>query len=199
MKTELPALGYAYHALEPYMDEETVRIHHDKHHAKYVNKFKEAIEGTDLENKTFEEIFANMSQHTSAVAHNGGQAFNHGLFWLCLSPKSDKKPSGELADVIDDSFGSFETFKEKFSNAATTQFGSGWAWLIKQENGKLVISSTSNHVNPLMDIAETQGKPILCIDVWEHAYYLKYQNRRPDFIEAFWNIVNWAEVAELYK
>ncbi len=199
MKNELPALGYSYDALEPHIDEQTMKIHHTKHHAKYVDKFNSAIEGTPLQEQTFREIFKNMSEHPAAVAHNGGQAYNHTMFWKIISPKKNTTPKGRIADLITRSFGSYDAFKEEFTKVATTQFGSGWAWLVQQDNDKLVVCSTPNHVNPLMDTAEVKGEPIVCLDVWEHAYYLKYQNKRPEFIEAFWHIVDWEEAEKFLQ
>lgn len=193
MKIELPELQYSYDALEPYIDEETMKIHHTKHHKKYVEKYKAAVQDTELEGKPLNEIFPMISKVPFPVASNGGQVYNHNLFWRSMAPGSKKEPEGALAEAITKEFGSFDTFKEKFSEIAATQFGSGWAWLISND-GKVSITSTSNHINPLMDIAETRGKPLFCIDVWEHAYYLKYKNKRPDFIKAFWNLVNWTGI-----
>ncbi len=193
-KFNLPELPYSYDALEPYIDARTMEIHHTKHHGGYTSKLNAAIEGTNLANLTIEEILKNASQHSPAVRNNGGGYFNHLLFWNILGQNKGGEPKGDLAEAITKNFGSFEEFKANFSNAAATRFGSGWAWLIYTED-KLVISSTPNQDNPLMDVAEVKGTPILGLDVWEHAYYLKYQNRRPDYIEAFWNIVNWDEVA----
>ncbi len=195
MAFTLPDLPYAFSALEPHIDARTMEIHHDKHHAAYVAKFNDAIKGTDLESKSLEEIMA-APNLPMPVRNNGGGHFNHSLFWTILGPNSGS-PEGELAEAIDAAFGSFDKFKEEFSNAASTRFGSGWAWLLVS-NGKLVISSTPNQDNPLMDLAEIKGTPILCLDVWEHAYYLNYQNRRPDYIAAFWNVVNWQEVARRF-
>lgn len=194
----LPELSYAYDALEPYIDARTMEIHHSKHHAAYTAKFNEALEGTGLGRLTPEEIFKDISKHTSAIRNNGGGFFNHSLYWTIMGKDKGGIPTGELADAINSSFGSFDKFKEQFTNAALTRFGSGWAWLVAQNN-KLVISSTPNQDNPLMDIAEVQGTPILNIDVWEHAYYLKYRNRRPEYIENFFNVINWDEVAKLYS
>ena len=194
MSFTLPGLDYDYNALEPHIDARTMEIHHTKHHQGYTNKLNAAIEGTDLENKTIEEILAQASTAGAAVRNNGGGFYNHSLFWKWLSPNGGGQPSGALAEAINSTFGSFEQFKDEFSKAAATRFGSGWAWLIKTDSG-LVISSTPNQDNPLMDVAEVKGTPILGLDVWEHAYYLKYQNRRPEYIEAFFNVVNWDEVA----
>ncbi|MBD3630415.1 MAG: superoxide dismutase [Cyclobacterium sp.] len=197
MAFELPSLPYEKNALEPHIDAKTMEIHHGKHHNAYVTKLNDAVKGSDLASKSIEEIMKNISSASGAVRNNGGGHFNHSLFWTVLSPKGGGAPSGELAAAIDKKFGSFDKFKEEFSNAAATRFGSGWAWL-SVSNGALQVSSTPNQDNPLMDIAETKGTPILGLDVWEHAYYLNYQNRRPDYISAFWNVVNWDEVAKRY-
>lgn len=197
MSFTLPGLDYDYNALEPYIDARTMEIHHTKHHQGYTNKLNAAIEGTDLENKSIEEILAQASKAGAAVRNNGGGFYNHALFWKWLSPNGGGQPSGALADAINSTFGSFEKFKDEFSKAAATRFGSGWAWLIKTDSG-LVISSTPNQDNPLMDVAEVKGTPILGLDVWEHAYYLKYQNRRPEYIDAFFNVINWDEVASKF-
>ncbi|WP_162416699.1 superoxide dismutase [Cyclobacterium roseum] len=197
MAFELPSLPYEKNALEPHIDAKTMEIHHGKHHNAYVTKLNGAVEGTDLASKSIEEIMKGISSAPTAVRNNGGGHYNHSLFWTILSPKGGGAPSGELAAAIDKKFGSFDKFKEEFANAAATRFGSGWAWL-SVHNGELQVSSTPNQDNPLMDIAETKGTPILGLDVWEHAYYLNYQNRRPDYISAFWNVVNWDEVAKKY-
>jgi len=197
MAFTVPALPYAYEALEPHIDKETMHFHHDKHHQAYVDNLNKAIAGTDNENKGIEELVKNAGSISPAVRNNGGGHWNHSFFWESLGPNAGGAPEGELADAINKEFGSFDAFKEKFNTAGTTRFGSGWAWLIKQE-GKLVISSTPNQDNPLMDVAETKGTPILGCDVWEHAYYLKYQNRRPEYLNAFWNVVNWKKVAERF-
>jgi len=197
MAFTIPALPYAYEALEPHIDKETMHFHHDKHHQAYVDNLNKAIAGTDNENKGIEELVKNAGSISPAVRNNGGGHWNHSFFWESLGPNAGGAPEGELADAINKEFGSFDAFKEKFNTAGTTRFGSGWAWLIKQE-GKLVISSTPNQDNPLMDVAETKGTPILGCDVWEHAYYLKYQNRRPEYLNAFWNVVNWKKVAERF-
>jgi len=199
MAFKLPELGYEYNALEPYFDAETMEIHHTKHHAAYLKKFNAAIEKTALENLTPTEIFSQISKQSKAIRNNGGGFFNHALFWQFLTPNSQEKLDVNLSDAITKYFGTLDKLKEEFSNAAATQFGSGWAWLVKKDNGELVVTSTPNQDNPLMDIAPIKGTPILCLDVWEHAYYLKYQNKRPDYIEAFWNVVNWDKVAELYN
>ncbi|QNR25883.1 superoxide dismutase [Croceimicrobium hydrocarbonivorans] len=198
MAFELPALPYAHNALEPHIDQQTMEIHHGKHHAGYTTKLNAAIEGSDLANQSIEDILANVSKHGGAVRNNGGGFYNHSLFWTVMGPNGGGNPSGELASAIDEAFGSFEAFKDAFANAAATQFGSGWAWLSVDGNGKLQVSSTANQDNPLMDVAEVKGTPILGLDVWEHAYYLKYQNRRPDYIEAFFNVINWDAVAANY-
>ncbi len=197
MAFELPSLPYEKNALEPHIDAKTMEIHHGKHHNAYVTKLNGAVEGTDLASKSIEEIMKGISSAPTAVRNNGGGHYNHSLFWTILSPKGGGAPSGELASAIEKKFGSFDKFKEEFANAAATRFGSGWAWL-SVHNGELQVSSTPNQDNPLMDIAETKGTPILGLDVWEHAYYLNYQNRRPDYIAAFWNVVNWDEVAKKY-
>ncbi|MFW6259339.1 MAG: superoxide dismutase [Tangfeifania sp.] len=198
MAFELPKLGYSYDALEPNIDARTMEIHHTKHHGGYTTKLNNAVEGTGLEGKTIEEILKNVSAHSTAVRNNGGGYYNHNLYWEILAPGGAKTPEGELADAIDESFGSLENFREAFIQAALTRFGSGWAWLVLQNN-KLVVSSTPNQDNPLMDVAEVQGTPVLGIDVWEHAYYLKYQNKRPDYVNAFWDLINWDEVARRFK
>jgi Fe-Mn family superoxide dismutase len=199
MAFELPQLDYSYDALEPHIDARTMEIHHSKHHAGYTNNLNAALEGTDLAGKSVEELLANISQHSTAVRNNGGGYYNHNLFWKMMSPNGGGQPGGELAVAIDKTFGSFDNFKAEFSKAAATRFGSGWAWLVKQADGQLVVSSTANQDNPLMDIVDVKGTPILGLDVWEHAYYLNYQNRRPDYIGAFWNVINWDEVATRYK
>jgi Fe-Mn family superoxide dismutase len=198
MSFKLPDLKYDYNALEPHIDARTMEIHHTKHHGAYTTKLNDAIAGSDLEGKTIEEILAGISGHSMAVRNNGGGFYNHNLFWEVMGPDSGGSPEGDLAAAIDRDFGSFDAFKDEFSNAAATRFGSGWAWLVKKSDGKLVVSSTPNQDNPLMDVAEVKGTPILGLDVWEHAYYLNYQNRRPDYIGAFWNVVNWKEVAKRF-
>lgn len=195
MAFELPKLPYAYDALEPHIDARTMEIHHSKHHNGYTTNLNNAIAGTDLEGKAVEDILASISKHSAAVRNNGGGFYNHSLFWNIMGPNAGGQPSGKLADMINDAFGSFESFKDSFSKAAATQFGSGWAWLCV-DGGKLTVCSTPNQDNPLMDVVECKGTPILGIDVWEHAYYLNYQNRRPDYINAFFNVVNWAKVEE---
>jgi len=198
MAFELPALPYAFDALEPHIDAMTMEIHHDRHHKAYTDNLNKAIAGTDLENKTIEDILANVSKQAAAVRNNGGGYYNHNLFWTVMKKNGGGKPSGALASAIDKAFGNFDKFKETFNNAAATRFGSGWAWLVVHEGG-LVVSSTPNQDNPLMDLAEVKGTPILGLDVWEHAYYLKYQNKRPDYVGAFWNVINWDQVAEYYN
>ncbi|MFA5417723.1 MAG: superoxide dismutase [Bacteroidales bacterium] len=193
MSFTLPTLDYAYADLEPHIDARTMDIHYNKHHQGYVNNLNNAIAGTPLENKSIEEILANVSTASVAVRNNGGGHYNHSLFWKIMSPTGGGQPSGALLSAINSAFGSFDQFKEEFSKAAATRFGSGWAWLIKTNNG-LAITSTPNQDNPLMDLAEVKGTPILGLDVWEHAYYLNYQNRRPDYINAFFNVINWKEV-----
>lgn len=196
MAFTLPSLPYAFDALEPHIDARTMEIHHGKHHNAYVTNLNNAIAGTDLEGKSLEDLMKVAGSNT-AVRNNGGGHWNHSLFWQILSPKGGGAPTGELAAAIDAKFGSFDAFKETFNKAATTRFGSGWAWLVVTENG-LAVSSTPNQDNPLMDVAEIKGAPILGLDVWEHAYYLHYQNRRPDYIGAFWNLINWEEVSKRY-
>lgn len=197
MAFELQDLPYAFDALEPHIDARTMEIHHGKHHKAYTDNLNKAIEGTDLEGLPIEEILEK-GVHNPAVRNNGGGYYNHNLFWQIMSPNGGGQPSGELADAINSAFGSFDAFKEEFSKAASTRFGSGWAWLVLKD-GKLEVCSTANQDNPLMQGVGCEGKPILGLDVWEHAYYLNYQNRRPDYISAFFNVVNWDKVAELYK
>ncbi len=198
MSFELPKLKYAHDALEPHIDAKTMEIHHGKHHAGYTEKLNTAIEGTDLDGKTIENILINLDMDNKALRNNGGGYYNHNLFWEIMSPDGGGKPSGDFAKAIESAFGSFEDFKDKFSTAAATRFGSGWAWLCVHEGGKLEICSTPNQDNPLMPKTGCGGTPILGIDVWEHAYYLNYQNRRPDYINAFFNVVNWEEVSSRY-
>lgn len=197
MAFELPALPYASDALEPNIDKATMEIHHGKHHAAYVTNLNKALEGKD-DSSSIEDICKNISKYPVAVRNNGGGHFNHSFFWTVMAPNAGGKPTGELASAIDDAFGSFEDFKTAFSQAGATRFGSGWAWLIVGADGKLAVTSTPNQDNPLMDVAEVQGTPILGVDVWEHAYYLHYQNRRPDYLTAFFNVINWDEVAKRY-
>jgi len=199
MAFELPALAYATDALEPHIDKMTMEIHHGKHHQAYVDNLNKALAGTDGESQKLEAIMANISKFPMAVRNNGGGHYNHTLYWSIMSPNGGGKPSGELAKAIDSAFGSFDDFKKKFAEAGATRFGSGWAWLSVGADGKLQVSSTPNQDNPLMDIAEVKGTPILGMDVWEHAYYLKYQNKRPDYIAAFWNVVNWDAVADRFS
>ncbi|MBL0339705.1 MAG: superoxide dismutase [Bacteroidetes bacterium] len=199
MAFELPKLPYAFNALEPNIDARTMEIHHGKHHQAYVTNLNNAIAGTETEKMSIEDICRNISKFPVPVRNNGGGHYNHSLFWNILTPNASAAPVGALADAISTNFGSFDDFKTKFAAAATTRFGSGWAWLVKNEAGKLEISSTPNQDNPLMDIAEVKGTPILGLDVWEHAYYLHYQNRRPDYISAFWNVINWDEVAKRFS
>jgi Fe-Mn family superoxide dismutase len=198
MAFELPKLKYAFDALEPHIDARTMEIHHGKHHAAYTNKLNEAITGTDSEGKTIENILQNLDKKDAAVRNNGGGFYNHTLYWEIMSPNGGGKPEGELAKAIDAAFGSFDAFKEAFSKAGAGQFGSGWAWLVTDNNGKVEVCSTPNQDNPLMPWAGCEGTPVLGMDVWEHAYYLNYQNRRPDYINAFFNVINWQEVAAKY-
>ena len=195
MAFTLPALPYAYDALEPHIDTLTMQIHHDKHHQAYVDNLNKAIAGTPNENKSLEELVKAAGSISPAVRNNGGGHWNHTFFWESLSKNGGGAPSGKLADAINSAFGSFDEFKTKFNAAGATRFGSGWAWLIVKD-GKLEITSTPNQDNPLMDVAEAKGTPLLGVDVWEHAYYLKYQNRRPDYVTAFWNVVDWNKVAK---
>ena len=197
MAFELPQLPYSYDALEPHIDARTMEIHHSKHHAAYTNNLNAAIEGTDLEGKTIEEILSNLDMSKAAIRNNGGGFYNHNLFWEIMSPNGGGEPTGELKSAIDSEFGSFEEFKKKFAAAGATQFGSGWAWLCI-DSGKLSVCGTPNQDNPLMPGMACKGTPILGMDVWEHAYYLHYQNRRPDYIQAFFNVVNWDEVSKRY-
>ena len=197
MAHSLPALPYAHDALEPHIDAQTMQIHHGKHHQAYVDNLNKALTGSDGESKTLEELMANISAYPAAVRNNGGGHYNHSLFWSILGPNGGQ-PGGELATAINDSFGGLDGLKEKMNAAGATRFGSGWAWLIVKD-GKLEVTSTPNQDNPLMDIAEVKGTPILGIDVWEHAYYLKYQNKRPDYLAAIWNVINWSEVEKRYN
>ena len=198
MAFELPQLNYAYDALEPHIDAKTMEIHHSKHHNGYTNNLNAAIAGTELENEPIESILRSLDMANKAVRNNGGGFYNHSLFWNIMSPLSKKELSGELNESILDAFGSFENFKSAFSKAAATQFGSGWAWLCVHKGGKVEVCSTPNQDNPLMSGVSCGGTPILGLDVWEHAYYLNYQNRRPDYIEAFFNVINWAEVEKRF-
>ena len=198
MAFELPKLAYAYNALEPYIDARTMEIHHTKHHAAYTTNLNNAIAGTEMEKLSIEDICKNISKYPMPVRNNGGGFYNHNLFWTILAPNAGGTPTGIVADAINATWGTWDKFKEEFAKAATTRFGSGWAWL-SVVNEKLVISSTPNQDNPLMNVAEVKGTPILALDVWEHAYYLHYQNRRPDYINAFWNLVNWTAVTKYYE
>lgn len=197
MAFTLPALPYAFNALEPHIDAKTMEIHHGKHHNAYVTNLNAAVAGTEWENKSLEEILANISKLSPAVRNNGGGHWNHSFFWQIMGPNASGTPTGAVADAINAAFGSFDNFKTEFSKAGTTRFGSGWAWLCST-GGKLSICSTPNQDNPLMDISECKGTPILGVDVWEHAYYLNYQNRRPDYLAAFYNVINWEEVAKRF-
>ena len=199
MAFELPALKYSFDALEPHIDTKTMQIHHGKHHAGYTNNLNNAIKDTPLEGLSIEEILKTLDMNNTVVRNNGGGYFNHNLFWNILSPNGGGVPSGELAKAIDLSFGSFDEFKSVFSKAAGTRFGSGWVWLCVHPNGKLEVCSTANQDNPLMDGVGCGGRPILALDVWEHAYYLNYQNRRPDYIAGFFNVIDWSIVSELFK
>ena len=198
MAFELPQLAYAHAALEPHIDTKTMEIHHGKHHQAYVTNLNNALAGTDAEKLSIEEICKNISKYPMAVRNNGGGHYNHSLFWTIMAPNAGGTPKGALAAAIESDLGGFEKFKTDFTQAGATRFGSGWAWLSVKADGKLCVCSTPNQDNPLMDIADCKGTPILGMDVWEHAYYLHYQNRRPDYISAFWNVVNWAEVEKLY-
>ena len=201
MAFTLPDLPYAYDALEPHIDEQTMRIHHGKHHAGYTKKLNAALEGTDTATDSIEDILAKVSSLSIGVRNNGGGFYNHLLFWTSMSPNGGGQPTGDLADAINDAFGSFDKFQEEFSSAAGSRFGSGWAWLCVVD-GKLKVCSTANQDNPLMDVEEENGcggTPILGLDVWEHAYYLKYQNRRPDYVQAFFNLIDWDVVSERYN
>ncbi len=199
MAFELPKLNYSYDSLEPHFDSKTMEIHHGKHHAGYTNNLNNAIRGSELENHSIEEILKNLNMDNSALRNNAGGYYNHNLFWNILSPNGGGKPNGKLLESINQNFESFENFKNEFSKAAATRFGSGWAWLCVHENGKLEICSTANQDNPLMPEIGCGGFPILALDVWEHAYYLNYQNRRPDYINAFFNLINWDQVNESYN
>ena len=199
MSYTLPKLPYEYSALEPNIDSKTMEIHHGKHHQGYTNNLNGAIDGTELDGKSIEDILKNLDMDNGSVRNNGGGYFNHSLFWEIMSPNGGGSPTGELVDAINNSFGSFENFKDEFSTAAKTRFGSGWAWLCVHKGGELEICSTPNQDNPLMPGVGCKGTPILGLDVWEHAYYLNYQNRRPDYVNAFFNVINWEEVSRRYK
>ena len=198
MSYKLPELPYSYDALEPHFDAATMEIHHSTHHQGYTNKLNAALEEAGLTDKNIEDLFGTTSKLSTGIRNNGGGFYNHSLFWSVLSQNGGGEPKGKVAEAIQESFGSFDAFKDTFNNAAATRFGSGWAWLIVDENKKLKVTSTPNQDNPLMDVATDNGTPILGLDVWEHAYYLNYQNKRPDYIQAFWNIVNWDEVEKRY-
>ena len=197
MAFELPNLPYAHDALEPHIDTLTMQIHHGKHHNAYVTNLNAAVAGTENEGKSLEELLANISKLSPAIRNNGGGHYNHSLFWTVMSPNGGGEPTGAIGEAITSTFGSYDKFKEEFSKAATTRFGSGWAWLIVAD-GKLAVTSSPNQDNPTMDMAEVKGTPVLGLDVWEHAYYLHYQNRRPDYISAFYNVINWDEVNRRY-
>jgi len=199
MAFELPQLDYAYDALEPHIDARTMEIHHSKHHNGYTTNLNNAIAGTDLEGQSIEALLEGLDMNNGAVRNNGGGFYNHSLFWKCLSPNGGGQPSGELAAAIDAAFGLFDAFKEEFAKAAATRFGSGWAWLCVHKGGKVDVCSSANQDNPIMPGIGCGGFPILGLDVWEHAYYLNYQNRRPDYIQAFFNVINWDYVSELYQ
>ncbi|WP_028295316.1 superoxide dismutase [Olivibacter sitiensis] len=198
MAFTLPALPYAFDALEPYIDKATMEIHHDKHHQAYVDGLNKALDGKEDANLPLEEILAKVSTYPVAVRNNGGGHYNHSLFWTILSPKAQTTPDGDLAAAIDETFGSFDELKKKLKEAGATRFGSGWSWLLVDEAGKLVVTSTPNQDNPLMDVAEVKGTPILGIDVWEHAYYLKYQNKRPAYLDEIFNVICWGAVGKRY-
>lgn len=199
MAFELPSLPYPFDALEPHIDARTMEIHYTKHHNAYVTKLNDAIAGTPQEEESLENLIKNISRHSTAVRNNGGGHYNHSLFWKIMSSNGGGSPTGALAEAIESNFGSFDQFKEKFGTAAATRFGSGWAWLGVRDDGSLCVCSTPNQDNPLMDVAEDPCRPILGLDVWEHAYYLNYQNRRPDYVAAFWSVINWEEVANRYE
>ena len=192
-------LPYAYDALEPYIDKTTMEIHYDRHHRAYYNNFMAAVKGTETESKSMLDIFAQMSTYPAAIRNNGGGYWNHEMFWNCMKPNGGGAPTGKLADAIKANFGSFDDFKKQFADAGVKRFGSGWVWLVLGKDGKLFITSTANQDNPLMNTEEKRGTPIFCLDVWEHAYYLKYQNKRGDYISAFWNVANWDYVQKLYE
>jgi len=198
MAFELPDLPYAHDALEPHVDARTMEIHHGKHHAGYTKKLNAAIEGTELEGRDIEDILSNLDMSNTAVRNNGGGFYNHSLFWSVMSPNGGGEPSGDLADAINTAYGSFDEFKAKFAAAAGTRFGSGWAWLCVHDGGRVEVCSSPNQDNPIMPGVGCGGKPILGLDVWEHAYYLNYQNRRPDYVQAFFNVINWDEVSKRY-
>ena len=198
MAFELPPLPYSFGSLEPHIDALTMEIHHDRHHNAYITNLNNAITGTDLEGKSLDEILSNIDDYSAAVRNNGGGHYNHSLFWTVMSPNGGGQPEGDLAQAINARFGSFDSFKNEFSTSAATRFGSGWAWLCKKGGGEVDVCSSPNQDNPVMPGIGCGGTPILGLDVWEHAYYLKYQNKRPDYIAAFWNVINWEEVARRY-
>ncbi len=199
MKFEFSELPYAYDALEPHIDKQTMEIHHTKHHKAYYDKFTAALSDSEYADKSIEEIFANISKAPAVIRNNGGGYYNHNLFWQCMSPNGGGNPTGKLAEAINQKFGSFDEFKTKFNDAAANRFGSGWAWLCVKSDKSLSVCSSANQDNPLMDVADCMGTPVMGLDVWEHAYYLKYQNRRPDYIGAFWNVVDWKSIGERYE
>lgn len=199
MTFELPKLQYSYDALEPFIDTLTMNIHHEKHHGTYVSNLNNALQGTETINFKLEQIIKNISNYPTVIRNNGGGHYNHSLFWSIMSPNAHKQPTGTLLERINSEFGNFDKFKEIFTNTALTRFGSGWAWLYVDKIGKLCVCSTPNQDNPLMDIADCQGIPIMGIDVWEHAYYLKYQNRRAEYINAFWNVLDWSKVVQNFE
>jgi Fe-Mn family superoxide dismutase len=198
MSFKLPDLKYDYNALEPYIDAQTMEIHHTKHHGAYTTKLNAALDAENVSGKSIEEILGSISKYGIGVRNNGGGYFNHNLFWDIMSPNGGGNPTGDIGNAIAETFGSYDKFKDEFANAAATRFGSGWAWLVNN-NGQLKIGSTPNQDNPLMDVSDLKGQPLLGLDVWEHAYYLKYQNRRPEYIDAFFNVINWDKVNELFK
>lgn len=199
MNFEFRDLPYAYDALEPHIDKQTMEIHHTKHHKAYFDKFIAALKDTEFADKSIEDIFKNISKAPAALRNNGGGYYNHNLFWEVMSPNGGGNPTGKIAEAISQHFGSFEEFKTKFNEAAANRFGSGWAWLCVKEDKSLSICSSANQDNPLMNVSECQGTPVMGLDVWEHAYYLKYQNRRPDYINAFWSVVNWDKINQNYE
>jgi Fe-Mn family superoxide dismutase len=199
MSHSLPALPYAYEALEPHFDKETMTIHHQRHHQAYVDNLNKAIEGTDVANKDLVAVLSNVSSYSAAVRNNGGGHFNHSLFWNILSPNAKLTPEGKLADAINAAYENLDNLKAQIKQAGLTQFGSGWAWLSVKADGSVVVSSTPNQDNPLMDVAAVKGEPILGVDVWEHAYYLKYQNKRADYLDAFWSVLDWSAVEKNYE
>lgn len=199
MAFELPDLPYDFDALEPYIDGRTMELHHQKHHNAYLTKFNKAIDGTSLADQDLKSILAKAGQHGAAVRNQGGGYYNHIVFWETMSPKGGGKPEGKLAQAIDSSFGSFDDFKEQFTAQATGLFGSGFVWLVDEGSGQLKIVPTPNQDSPIMDVVDTNGKPLMCLDVWEHAFYLKYQNRKPEYVEAWWNVVNWDGIANKFE